>query len=112
MKNLKIINSIAIGLPITLLILALTINDSAGDYISYALFSTMISGFIQVILGLFLLFNNLRNKYLQIYIASVILFFLLWYVNMNVYYSDYLSYFLFSIPLLLAIYLSILIYKK
>jgi hypothetical protein len=112
MKALKVINTIAIGLPFLLLIIGLLINDSAGNYIAYALYSTMITGFIQVILGLILLIINPKNLYFIGYILIVVLFFSLWYFNMNIYYSDILSAILFPVPLLLAIYLSILIYKR
>lgn len=111
-RILKCLNSFEIGLPITLLMLGLAINDSAGDYISYALYSTMLTGLIQVLFSLFLLFYNTENKYLQIYIATVIIFFKLWYIDLNICYSGFLSLILFPIPLILSIYFSTIIYKK
>ncbi|WP_396162811.1 hypothetical protein [Flavobacterium sp.] len=112
MKILKFLNTIAIGLPIMLLLIGIGINDSAGNYISYALYTTMITGGIQLLLGLIILMKEPRNKYIIAYFLVVIAFFLLWYFNVKILYSDLLTFTLFPIPLLLAIYLSILIYKK
>ena len=108
MKIIKYINTFAVGLPILIALLSL-INEK---YISTALVSTMLTGFVQIVLGLLLLYNNPKNKNLQIYIAVVILFFTLWYFNMNIFYSDFLTFILYPIPLFLAIYISVIIYKK
>lgn len=108
MKTVKHLNTFAIGLPILIALFGLV----DGNYIGTALVSTMITGCIQVVLALLLLYYNPCHKYLQIYIASVILFFTLWYFNSNIFNSDYLTCFLFPIPLMLTIYLSIIIYKK
>lgn len=112
MKSLKNLNSIAIGLPITLLLIAIIINDAAGNWIGFALFSTLLTGFIQVLLGLFLWYKNPKSIHLRIYINSVILFFLLWFINAEIIRSTLFTYALIPIPLILAIYLSILIYKQ
>lgn len=112
MKILKYINTFAIGLPILLLILGIIINDAAGNWIGLALFSTILTGLTQVLLGLFLLIKNIKNKYLNIYIIAVILFFLLYYLNVNIFYSDIFYFFLYPIPLILATYFSLIIYKK
>lgn len=108
MKVIKYLNTFAVGLPILIVLFGLI----DGNYIGTALVSTMLTGFVQIILGLLLLYYNPKNKNLQIYIATVILFFSLWYFNMNIFYSDFLTFFIYPIPLLLAIYLSIIIYKK
>lgn len=112
MKILKILNTVAIALPIILLLIGISINDSAGNYISYALYSTMITGAIQILLGLIILIKEPRNKYIIMYFLVVIAFFGLWYFNVKIIYSDLLTFTLFPLPLLLAIYLSVLIYKK
>lgn len=112
MKILKYINTFAIGLPILLLILGIIINDAAGNWIGLALFSTILTGLTQVLLGLFLLIKNIKNKYLNTYIIAVILFFLLYYLNVNIFYSDIFYFFLYPIPLILATYFSLIIYKK
>ena len=112
MKSIKITNSIAIGLPILLLLIGIIINDTARNYIAYFLYSLMITGFLQIILGLILLFKNPKSIFYNVYILAVIIFFALWYINVKIFYSDILSIILIPIPILLAIYLSILIYKS
>lgn len=112
MKSLKHLNTFAISLPIALLIIGTIINDAAGNWIGFALFSTMLTGLIQLVLGLALFFKNTKNRYLKTYLITVILFFLLLYVNIKVFYSDIFYFFLYPIPLILAIYFSLIIYKK
>jgi hypothetical protein len=109
MKAVKYLNTFAIGLPFLILI-TYPIYDEASIF--YALYSTMITGFIQVILGLYLFIKEPKNKTTIAYLSTVILFFSLWYFNMNIFYSDYIGFSLFPIPLILAIYLSFIIYKK
>ena len=111
MKILKYINAFAIGLPMLLLIIGLTINDPAGNWIGFALFSTMLTGLIQILLGLFLFFKSSKNKHLRFYIISVILFFALWFINIQINYLDFLTFILTPIPLILATYFSLIIYK-
>ncbi|WP_395052372.1 hypothetical protein [Flavobacterium sp.] len=108
MKIIKYLNTFAIGLPIILAILSL-VNEK---YIGTALVSTILTGLIQVILGLLLLYHNPENKYLQTYIITVVLFFFIWYYNVNIIYTELLTYILYPIPLILAIYLSFIIYKR
>ena len=112
MKILKHINTFAIGLPITLLLIGIITNDSTGNWIGYALFSTALTGFIQVLLSLFLLIKNIKNRYLKTYLIAVILFFLLFNFNVKIFYSDIFYFFLYPIPLILATYFSFIIYKK
>ena len=108
MKTIKYLNTIAIGIPLILTILSIIDNG----LIILAVYSTMITGAIQVLLGLIILINELRNKYVLLYFSVVIIFFALWYFNVKIIYSDLITFTLFPIPLLLAIYLSVLIYKK
>lgn len=108
MKIIKYLNTIAIGLPLVLTILSIIDNS----LIILAIYSTMITGAIQLLLGLIILIKEPLNKYIIIYFLVVIAFFSLWYFNVKIIYSDILTFTLFPIPLLLAIYISILIYKK
>ena len=108
MKTIKYLNTIAIGLPLVLTILSI-IDISL---IILAIYSTMITGAIQLLIGLIILIKEPRNKYIIAYFLVVIAFFSLWYFNVKIIYSDILTFTLFPIPLILAIYLSILIYKK
>lgn len=108
MTTIKYLNTIAIGIPLILTILSIIDNG----LIILAIYSTIITGVIQVLLGLIILIKEPRNKYIIIYFLVVIAFFSLWYFNVKNIYSDLLTFTLFPIPLILAIYLSILIYKK
>lgn len=108
MTTIKYINTIAIGIPLILTILSIIDNG----LIILAIYSTIITGVIQVLLGLIILIKEPRNKYIIIYFLVVIAFFSLWYFNVKIIYSDLLTFTLLPIPLILAIYLSILIYKK
>lgn len=108
MKTIKTLNTIAIGLPLTLLLLSIIANEM----LFFAAYSTMITGAIQVLLGLFLFIKEPTNRRVIAYLLVVATFFLLWYYNATIGYSDFLSTILFPIPLVLALYLSIIIYKK
>ena len=109
MKAIKNINTFAIGLPFLILLTYPIAKESAYFF---ALFSTMATGFIQVLLAIKLIVREPSNRNLQIYFAGVIFFFCLWFINSQIYYNDTIDYILFGIPPVLAIYLSILIYKK
>jgi len=109
MKIIKITNTIAILIPLIILAFYPIFKE---DAIYLSLYSTMFTGFLQVALGIILLIENPKNRYFISYILLVILFFGLWYFNMNICYSDNLSIILYPVPMLLAIYLSILIYKR
>ena len=108
MRLIKNINTIAIMIPFIIAFFGLF--DEA--LLMLAIVSTMVTGLLQVVLGIILLIKNPKNWYFISYMLTVILFFALWYVNMNIYYSDTLSVILYPIPLLLTIYLSVLIYKR
>jgi hypothetical protein len=108
MKIIKYLNTIAIGIPLILTILSIIDNG----LIILAIYSTIITGAIQLLLGLIILTKEPHNKYIITYFFVVITFFSLWYFNVKIIYSDILTFTLFPIPLLLAIYISILIYKK
>lgn len=112
MKTIKYINTFAISLPIVLGLIGIIIKDSAGNYLGYALFSTMLTGFLQVTLGLILFFINPKKLDIIIYLTAVILFFLLCYLNATYIDSDNLTYILYAVPPTLAVYISVLIYKK
>ena len=109
MKIIKYMNTFAIALPF---LIALTYPIIEENAIFFSLYSTMVTGFIQVILGITLFLKNPKDKFFKAYLISVLLFFGLWYFNMNVYYVNFLTNFLIPIPLILAIYLSVLIYRK
>lgn len=108
MKNIFKLNLSFIGLPFFLCLLGF-IDQS---FILYGLLSTMLTGLVQVIIGLKMLIDEPKNKYLQGYVTGVLLFFLNWFIAIKMGHHDIADYCLFSIPPALAIYLSVIIYKK
>lgn len=109
MKIIKYMNSFAIALPF---LIALTYPIIEENAIFLSLYSTMVTGFVQAILGITLFFKNPKDKFINAYLISVLLFFGLWYYNASINYVNFLTNFLLPIPLILAIYLSVLIYRR
>lgn len=108
MKAIKILNTIAVGTPIILLLMDSIIRDEG--FAAYALFSTMFTGFVQVMLSLSLVRKFPENIHYQIYIVAVISFFVLWFIVHSFDFYDF-GFFLLFIPPSLAVYLSVLIYS-
>lgn len=108
MKNLNYLNYFFVGMPITLCLIGI-FDDS---YLIFGLLSTMLTGLFQVVIGLKMIADEPNDKKLQIYILSVFLFFALWLLNASLGYANALTYCLVAIPPILAIYFSIIIYKK
>jgi hypothetical protein len=107
MKTIKYLNNFAVGLPF---LLAATVFKETA--LLWSVTSTMATGFIQVILGLILLFKNPFNNFLIFYLLGVISFFMAWGFNSYIHYSDFLGTTLFFVPPFLAAYLTYIIYKK
>jgi hypothetical protein len=108
MKNLKLTNSIAIAIPIMFLLYGLI--EEVGFYLSA--YSMIITGFLQLIIGVLFWIKFKHDLNIKIYFTLVLLFFSVWYFNENIIYIDELTWPLISTPLILAFYLSIIIYKK
>lgn len=108
MKTIKQINSIAIAIPLLLLIYGFI--DETGFYLSA--YSTMLTGLLQIIIGLLYWYKYKNDINIKIYFLLVITFFSLWYYNENILYIDKLAYILFTTPPILCIYLSIIIHLK
>lgn len=109
MKTLKHINTFAIGLPIAILITYPIFKEGS---LVWAAISTMLTGFLQVLIGIYLWLLNMKNISINIYLISVILFFSTWYYNYLIDYNDNITKILLGIPLVLAIYLSTIVYTK
>jgi hypothetical protein len=108
MKTIKILNHIGIGTPLVLAFAGIF------DYvlIIWAIWSLVLTGAIQDLIGLCLLYRNPKDKLIISYIIGVVTFFVLWYLNVNIAYSEILSYCLFATPLILCVYLSYIVYSK
>jgi len=104
MKTLLRLNFFALGLPFALALLAIfNIN-----LLILPLLSTIVTGGLQVLIALILLFKNPVNIHLCVYFVFTILFFILW-LGFNI------EYWLFALPPLLAIYFTYIVaeeYKK
>lgn len=110
MKAIKILNTIAIGTPPALFLIDLVVQ---GGFSIFALLSTMFTGFVQVVLGLFLMIRFPKNIYYKSYIIAVAIYFIL---GLMVLFSssknDGFIYLLYIVPPCLALYLSVLIYSR
>ncbi|MEZ4839141.1 hypothetical protein [Flavobacterium sp.] len=100
MNYLKILNTVAIGIPI---ILAL-IGVFDESFLMMALVSTMATGFIQVIVGILFWIKEWENFFIILYLVGVILFFM----GISLTNSD--SFWI--MPPILCIYLSLLVYTQ
>jgi hypothetical protein len=109
MKAIQNTNTFAIGLPLALLLTYPILKEVA---LILALCSIMLTGFLQFSIGVKMLVDNPHDKNLQAYVAGVVLFFLLWFINHYLNYNVFLNYILVPTPILLAIYLSTIIYKE
>ena len=107
MKALKAMNSIAIGIPLFIALFGI-FGESA---LILAIVSTMATGLIQIIVGLFFWTKHKDNIHIKVYFSLVASFFSLWYYNVNVNYIDALTWPLIFTPLVLCIYISIIIYS-
>jgi len=109
MKAIKQFNAFAVGLPFAIAITYPLFKEGA---LMLALLSTMLTGFIQVVLALCMLYDEPNDRKLQGYIAATIIFFTLWYINAQIEYYDPLTLTLFGIPAVLAFYLTYVIHQK
>lgn len=108
MKIIKNFNTFAILLPFTILICYPFVKETA---FFFSMLSTMVTGAIQVLLAIYLLFRMPKNSHLIFYLIMVVLFFILWKLNDSLGYHDVLSLFLFVMPVCLLVYLSCIIYN-
>ncbi|MEO8535830.1 MAG: hypothetical protein ABI441_18885 [Flavobacterium sp.] len=108
MKNLNYLNYFFVGLPIVFCLIA-TINIG---FLSFAMLSTILTGLFQVVIGTKMIIDEPQDRNLQIYIISVVLFFSALIIISKMELHNFLNYFLFGVPPVIAIFLSVIIYKK
>lgn len=120
MKSLKYINTFAICLPIILGLLSFI----EKGFLFWCLLSTILTGKLQIITGVYLILRNPKNHYLQLYFSGVLFFFGFWFYKAiqnseiifdtinEILYDKISSPYFIAIPPALAIYLSLIIYKK
>lgn len=100
MKVLKVLNTIALGIPIIFAVLSI-IND---DLLFISLMSTMATGAIQILVAFLYWYYFPKNIYIKVYFGFVTLFFFICYF-------PFFTIGFFFMPLLLAIFLSLIIYS-
>jgi hypothetical protein len=108
MESLKLTNSIAIIIPLFLGVLG--IIEPISLY--FAAYSTMLTGLLQIIVGLIFWKKHKESIHIKIYFLLVVTFFSLWYYNVNINYIDGLTWTLIFTPLALCIYISAIIYSQ
>lgn len=108
MENLKLTDSIAIMIPLFLGVLGIVEPIS----LYFAAYSTMLTGLLQIIIGIIFWTKHRKNIYIKIYFLLVLTFFSLWYFNVNVNYIDELTWILLFTTLVLCIYISVIIYSQ
>ncbi|MFB9107909.1 hypothetical protein [Flavobacterium gyeonganense] len=112
MKILNYMNIFLVGISIILIALGFITKESSGNLIGYGLMFTPIIGLFQVVSGVSLLFYDPKDNMLKWYLSGVCLFFFCWICNSNIIYMPILEFTQFALPPILAIYFSVLIYKK
>lgn len=109
MEALKKMNTLALAIPFAI---AITFPVFETTALIFALLSTMVTGLIQFLIGIKMFADKPKDRNIQIYIFGAAAFFALWLINHLIGYNNLLSYILIAMPVLLAIYLSILINKN
>lgn len=108
MKTINYLNYFFVGLPIVFCLIAI----ADVGFLSYAMLSLFVTGIFQITIGLKMLADKPNDKNLQIYATSVLVFFISLIVICKMELYNFLNYILFGVPPLIAIFLSIVIYKK
>ncbi len=109
MRELKNLNTLAILLPTLILITYPIFKEGSLVWVAISL---IITGFIQVLIGIYFWSLHIKNIYINIYLIAVVLFFSTWYYNSSIDYNDTITKILVGVPPVLAIYLSVIIYTK
>lgn len=101
MRAIKALNTIALAIPLMIGLFGI-VDESC---LIYAAFSTMATGFIQVMVGLFFWTERPRHIPIIIYLVLVAAFFILLKITDNAQWT-------WIMPPTLCIYLSILVYSQ
>jgi len=101
MKNLRGFNNFVVLVPIVLGLIGCIENSLWG----FALLSTMITGFVQVVFAICYAADNPNNKHIYIYFSGVAIFFILWFALSL---TEYIAW----MPPVLALYLTGIFYSN
>jgi len=109
MKNINYMNYFFVGIPAIIFLLAFF---EITDLIVFALLFSILTGLFQVTIGGCMLIDEPHHKNLQFYVIGVIFYFVMLCVNPYLPGHDFKIYFFFGMPAILALHLTLIIYKK
>lgn len=112
MKATNYLNYFFVGTPFILIVSGLLSNERSGNITGIGFLFLILTAIFQVIFGIKMLIDEPKNKKLQYYIKGVCFFFVLWIINGLILNYQILYFILFVIPIVLAIFFSIITYKK
>ncbi|MFH6998954.1 hypothetical protein ACHRVZ_13540 [Flavobacterium sp. FlaQc-57] len=109
MKNINYLNYFFVGVPAIFFLLTFL---KITDLIAFGLLFSILTGLFQVTIGGCMLIDEPHNKMLQFYIYGVIFFFFMVCINPYLPQHDFKIYFFYALPVILALHLTLIIYKK
>jgi hypothetical protein len=108
MKAINFTNYFFVGFPI--LLCGLGLLDMS--FLFFGLLFTILTGTFQVLTGISIFLKNPRDVWIQMYLLAVILYFSFWhFLNFTIFGISF-EYALFAIPIILAIYFTIILHRK
>lgn len=108
MKAIIYFNYFFVGFPLALGCLGLI----DGKFLFYGLLFTILTGAFQVVTGIGLFLKNPHEILIQIYLLTVIIYFMFWFFVNNSILGVLFEYVLFGIPILLAIFFTVILHFK
>ena len=109
MKNINYMNYFFVGIPAIIFLLAFL---EIIDLIVFALLFSILTGLFQVTIGGCMLMDEPQDKNLQFYIIGVVFYFIMVCVSPYLPKGDFKTYFFLGLPAVLALHLTLIIYKK
>ena len=107
MKIIKIANSIAISIPILLLLIGFIDNE----FFLYSALSVAITGALQTLIALAFWIKNTKNKLIPFYFLFSLVFFFIFFFLDDFKLDAVFSISFWILPILLSFYLSFIIYS-
>ncbi|WP_289663287.1 hypothetical protein [Flavobacterium panacagri] len=114
MKAINYLNYFFVGIPAWLFFIGfLDTNTAFSGYTASGMLFSILTGVFQMTIGGNMLKDEPNDKNLQMYTYGVV-FYILILLFINPFLPDYFfkKYFIFGMPTFLALYLSVIIYKK
>lgn len=109
MSTLMKLNYFAVGLPLAICLISIF----NSEIFMIALLAAIITGALQIIIALILLYINPKNIHLYIYFLATILFFTPYWIDLKHVFIEKSAFIIWGIiPVLLAIYLTYILYNE